>query len=135
MPDLQMEKQWHDDRLWIPPLLEAIPQEIWQSVGFSPLPSHGQECGSLLTGQQTHPALEEEHAPKYIRRWFFVISLVNRLHKYHRRGVRILDAPQGSLSLDIQKRASFNWRFKKSGCRDPPLTEQQDPPPQTNSLG
>lgn len=96
------------------PVMTRIRDQSWAGVGLGPcteldtlaldtLPSLsvGLDCASYFARLRTICTLDEQHAIE--RRYRFIVRLIYRMQKYHRRGVTLIDPPRGALEWLIRR--------------------------------
>ena len=89
------------------PVMTRIRDQSWAGVGLGPCTeldialnalssqSVGLDCASSFARLRTICTLDEQHAIE--SRYRFIVRLIYRMQKYHRRGVTLIDPPRGAL--------------------------------------
>ena len=75
--------------------MNAISDESWAGVGLEPQRFPIEQPGTS-TGE-----FDEEISAAYR----FVVKIISRMKKYHKRGVEIIDPPEGALKWKVKQPA------------------------------
>lgn len=125
-----------ETRREITAVLRAMSVTTWEGVGMGAILEPTFDPSAILepsfdpTPRHVEPVLKPDRlisksVVDLLYRWRFVMALINRMHKYTRRGVDIVNAPAGSLS--------FDHKHANRPFTTPPLTAPrslaEDPPP------